>query len=58
MSLAMTIFFLVCGWLAVAGAMLWGVMRITRRHHHPQAKQPQIRPAAPGKSHKPAIHHA
>lgn len=62
MSLTMTIFFLVCGWLAVAGAMLWGVMRVTRRHHHPQIqpqiKQSPVRPAAPGTSHKPAVHHA
>lgn len=36
MSLTMTIIMLVCGWLAVAAAMLWGVLRITRRHHHPQ----------------------
>lgn len=35
MSLTMTIIMLVCGWLAVAAAMLWGVLRITRRHHHP-----------------------
>jgi hypothetical protein len=24
---------LIVGWLAVAGAMLWGVLRISRRHH-------------------------
>jgi hypothetical protein len=36
MSLAMTIVMLISGWLAVAAAMLWGVLRITRRHpHHP-----------------------
>ncbi|MBI3908444.1 MAG: hypothetical protein HY309_24120 [Pseudomonas fluorescens] len=35
MSLTMIIVMLVCGWLAVAAAMLWGVLRITRRHHHP-----------------------
>ena len=39
MSLTTTIFLLICGWLAVAGAMLWGVLRIARRHHHP-APQP------------------
>lgn len=38
MSLATTIFLLICGWLAVAAAMLWGVMRVTRRHHHPHVK--------------------
>ena len=53
MSPALTIFLLFSGWLAVAAAMLWGVMRVTRRHHHPQVK-----PAAPGKLHKPAGHHA
>lgn len=39
MSLGMTIFMLLVAWLAVAAAMLWGVMRITRRHHHPQLPQ-------------------
>ncbi|SDU90642.1 hypothetical protein [Pseudomonas mucidolens] len=53
MSLTTTIFLLICGWLSVAGAMLWGVLRITRRHYHPQA-----RPAEPAKSHKAAVHHA
>jgi len=33
MSLTMIIVMLLCGWLAVAAAMLWGVLRITRRHH-------------------------
>ncbi|MCM8562507.1 hypothetical protein ACLE2W_20635 [Pseudomonas shahriarae] len=53
MSLTTTIFMLALGWLAVAGAMLWGVLRVTRRHHHPQPK-----PAAHAKSHKPVAHHA
>ncbi|WP_176718762.1 hypothetical protein [Pseudomonas sp. 8 R 14] len=53
MSLATTIFLLICGWLAVAGAMLWGVLRITRRHHHPHVK-----PAAPAKPQRAAVHHA
>ncbi|CAH0169924.1 hypothetical protein [Pseudomonas mediterranea] len=35
MSLTTTILMLVFGWLSVATAMLWGVLRITRRHHHP-----------------------
>ena len=34
MSLEMTIVMLIASWLAVASAMLWGVMRISRRHHH------------------------
>ncbi|MFJ2685331.1 hypothetical protein ACIOYV_16510 [Pseudomonas sp. NPDC087342] len=52
MSLTMTIVMLISGWLAVAAAMLWGVLRITRRHHHhpaqsaPEAKaDPVTRPA-------------
>jgi hypothetical protein len=53
MSLATTIFLLICGWLAVAGAMLWGVMRVTRRHHHPHVKA-----TASAKQHKAAVHHA
>jgi hypothetical protein len=42
MSLAMTIVMLIIGWLAVAGAMLWGVLRISRRHHphHPSKAVP------------------
>ncbi|MGE7815111.1 hypothetical protein ACQKMW_17010 [Pseudomonas sivasensis] len=50
MSLATTIVMLICGWLAVASAMLWGVLRITRRHHHPHVK--------PAKPLKAAAHHA
>lgn len=38
MSLTMTIVMLIAGWLAVATAMLWGVLRITRRHHHHPAR--------------------
>ena len=53
MSLTMTIVMLIAGWLAVATAMLWGVLRITRRHH-----PPHVRPAAPAKPHKVAAHHA
>ena len=53
MSLTTTIFLLVLGWLAVAGAMLWGVLRVTRRHHHPQPKT-----ATRANAHKPVAHHA
>ncbi|MGF0241202.1 hypothetical protein ACQR3P_18295 [Rhodococcus sp. IEGM1300] len=35
MSLTMTVVMLISGWLAVAAAMLWGVLRIARRHHPP-----------------------
>lgn len=37
MSLEMTIVMLISAWLAVATAMLWGVMRIARRHHQRSA---------------------
>lgn len=40
MSLTMIIAMLICSWLAVAAAMLWGVLRITRRHHHPVQPAP------------------
>jgi len=33
MSPTVTILMLISAWLAVAGAMLWGVLRISRRHH-------------------------
>lgn len=48
MSLGMTIVMLIAAWLAVATAMLWGVMRISRRHHHPHGAGP-----APSKPLKP-----
>jgi hypothetical protein len=51
MSLAMTIVMLISGWLAVAAAMLWGVLRITRRHHHP------VQPAPLAKTEKVAAPH-
>jgi Na+-transporting methylmalonyl-CoA/oxaloacetate decarboxylase gamma subunit len=47
MSLGMTIVMLIASWLAVACAMLWGVLRISRRHHHRNFQSPQ--PAAPVK---------
>jgi hypothetical protein len=45
MSLAMIIVMLISGWLAVAAAMLWGVLRIARRHHHHP-----VQPAKPAKA--------
>jgi hypothetical protein len=51
MSLAMTIVMLISGWLAVAAAMLWGVLRITRRHHHP------VEPAPLAKTEKASASH-
>ncbi|MGH8388386.1 MAG: hypothetical protein ACRESJ_23405 [Pseudomonas sp.] len=53
MSLTMTIVMLISGWLAVAAAMLWGVLRITRRHHHHPAQ-----PASLVKTDKPTQRHA
>ena len=47
MSPILTIFLLIAGWLAVAGAMLWGLMRISR-HHHPQMQaKPEEAPEKP-----------
>ncbi|MFJ4142935.1 hypothetical protein [Pseudomonas sp. NPDC089734] len=47
MSLEMTIVMLIVAWLAVAGAMLWGVLRISRRH------QPRTTPVARLEVHAP-----
>jgi hypothetical protein len=52
MSLTMTIVMLIAGWLAVATAMLWGVLRISRRHHHP------VQSPAVEKSVEPRSRHA
>ncbi|AIR90776.1 hypothetical protein [Pseudomonas cremoricolorata] len=44
MSLAMTLLSLMSAWVAVALAMLWGVMRIVRRHAVPaEPSQPARR---------------
>ncbi|MFP3515096.1 hypothetical protein SB766_02655 [Pseudomonas sp. SIMBA_077] len=44
MSPTLTIILLITGWLAVAAAMLWGLMRISR-HHSPQPQpKPQNKP--------------
>jgi hypothetical protein len=53
MSLTMTIVMLIFSWLAVAAAMLWGVLRIARRHHHHPAQ-----PARVTKTDKPGARHA
>jgi Na+-transporting methylmalonyl-CoA/oxaloacetate decarboxylase gamma subunit len=44
MSLGMTIVMLIAAWLAVAGAMLWGVMRISRRHHPQHRSHANVKP--------------
>ena len=46
MSLEMTIVMLIAAWLAVASAMFWGVMRISRRHHHPVERSQAAQPIA------------
>lgn len=43
MSLAMTIFSMIAAWLAIACAMLWGVLRISRRHQAPVSGRPDNR---------------
>ncbi len=35
MSFGVEIFSMIAGWAIVAGAMLWGVLRIGRRHQPP-----------------------
>ncbi|MDH1629366.1 hypothetical protein [Pseudomonas mosselii] len=47
MSLTMAILMLVGMWLSVAAAMLWGVLRIVRRHSHPHHLPPQAVAKAP-----------
>ncbi|QKZ05906.1 MULTISPECIES: hypothetical protein [Pseudomonas] len=44
MSLTMAIVMMIGAWLLVAAAMLWGVMRIARRHHHPAPSAAQRQP--------------
>ena len=48
----MTIVMLIVAWLAVAGAMLWGVMRISRRHH-PHYRNTEAAKPAPAHGRKP-----
>ncbi|SDV10560.1 hypothetical protein [Pseudomonas vancouverensis] len=55
MSLTMIIVMLVAGWLAVAAAMLWGVLRIARRHHHPVP--PEAETKTPESTTRPASAH-
>lgn len=42
---------LVVGWLLVAVAMLWGMLRIAHHHHHPSTRAPRqaAHPRKPGK---------
>ncbi|MCI0997121.1 hypothetical protein HNO91_00095 [Pseudomonas corrugata] len=52
MSLTTIILMLVFGWLSVAAAMLWGVLRITRRHHPSSSKTEK--PTEPTRRHAAA----
>ncbi|WP_080754739.1 hypothetical protein [Pseudomonas parafulva] len=59
MSLTMAIITLIAMWLSVAAAMLWGVLRIARRHarlyHNPTANSPK--PQSPGRARRHAGAH-
>lgn len=46
MSLTVAILMMVVAWLLVAAAMLWGVLRIARRHYVAPVPHKQERPAA------------
>lgn len=46
MEPALILLMMILGWLSVALAMLWGMMRIARRHHLPQAR-PAIKQCLP-----------
>ena len=56
MSLEMTIVMLIAAWLAVATAMLWGVMRISRRHHHRDTGVAPVKREKPRKDRHAAAH--
>ncbi|MFK0309778.1 hypothetical protein ACIQUF_00905 [Pseudomonas sp. NPDC090233] len=56
MSMTVAILMLVGMWLSVAAAMLWGVLRIVRRHshHHHLPPQAAVKPQpAKGAQHAP-----
>lgn len=53
MSLTTTILVLIFGWLSVATAMLWGVLRIVRRHH-PAPPRPAQSPSKSTRRHATA----
>lgn len=53
MEPALILLMMILGWLSVALSMLWGMMRIARRHHPPQERpsierRPPHRPATTG----------
>ncbi|MGY2184252.1 hypothetical protein [Pseudomonas agarici] len=55
MSLIVTVTLLILGWLAVAAAMLWAILRISRRHP-PQAAPSQPKEAAPSQGRTVSAH--
>ncbi|AQW68305.1 hypothetical protein IRZ81_14045 [Pseudomonas putida] len=58
MNMTLAIIMLVCMWLSVAVAMLWGVLRIARRHAQPVAQtQPRPQPAPARRAPRAAAAH-
>ncbi|MBA1192889.1 hypothetical protein G7007_08445 [Pseudomonas entomophila] len=55
MSLAMILFSLISAWMAVALAMVWGVLRIARRHQGTTAMAPAERERRPANRATPAL---
>ncbi|WP_244862930.1 hypothetical protein [Pseudomonas sp. Pc102] len=43
---------LILGWLLVAVAMLWAMLRITQHHHHPTTRAPRQPVERPVNEHK------
>lgn len=58
MSLEMTIVMLIASWLAVACAMFWGVMRISRRHQHRNVRPTSAARVKPGRHTRARVAHA
>lgn len=58
MSLEMTVVMLIASWLAIACAMLWGILRIARRHQHHRPAEPRasVR-TVKRRRHRPASSH-
>lgn len=53
MSLTLTVLMLITAWLSVAAAMLWGVLRIARRHHlHHQHPETHVNVPEPRRAHR------
>jgi hypothetical protein len=48
---------LICAWMAVALAMLWGMLRLSRRHHPTARQKPREAPGAPRRdAHRKPLH--